>query len=241
MTTYDVLRQLPVARVVGSIHDAERYQAQSLLSHIPPNSVMLFDRGFPSYSFIQTLREHHGGYFLFRCPAQNTFPAIEAFIREGKKEDFILLTPSSNYLRTASTKRRKKANLIQLRVIRLESPDGTVSVLLTNLLNKINFSAEQIIELYSRRWAIEGIIETKGRARDRRVPWKDRQQRPPGTLCRGHYDSDREDSYGARLEEAEFRFWRMPVQKRHHGFSPRGSRSRSRQSAESRHNLLRNP
>jgi hypothetical protein len=156
MTVHDVFRQLPVARVVGSIHDSERDQAQSLLSHIPPNSVQLYDRGFPSYAFIQNLREHHGGYFLFRCPAQSTFPAVEAFIREGKDEDFILLTPSSNYLRHASAKQRRKANLIQLRVIRLESPDGTISVLLTNLLNKNNFSKGQIIELYFRRWAIEG-------------------------------------------------------------------------------------
>lgn len=156
MTAYDVFRQLPVARVVGSIHDSERDQAQSLLSHIPPNSVLLYDRGFPSYAFIQTLREHHKGYFLFRCPAQSTFPAVEAFIREGKDEDFILITPSSNYLRHASAEQRRKANLIQLRVIRLESPDGTISVLLTNLLNKSTFSKEQIIGLYFRRWAIEG-------------------------------------------------------------------------------------
>ncbi len=156
MTAYDVFRQLPVARVVGSIHESERDQAQSLLSHVHRNSVLLFDSGFPSYAFIQNLREHHQGYFLFRCPAQSTFPAVEAFIREGKDEDFILITPSSNYLRHVSVKQRRKANLIQLRVIRLESPDGKISVLLTNLLNKSAFSKEQIIELYFRRWAIEG-------------------------------------------------------------------------------------
>jgi hypothetical protein len=156
MTAYDVFRQLPVARVVGSIHDSERDQAQRLLPHIPPNSVLLYDRGFPSYAFIQTLREQHKGYFLFRCPAQSTFPVVEAFIQEGKDEDFLLLAPSSNYLRHASARQRRKAHLIQLRVIRLESPDGKISVLLTNLLNKNTFSKEQIIELYFRRWAIEG-------------------------------------------------------------------------------------
>lgn len=156
MTAYDVFRQLPVARVVGSANDSERDQAQSLLSHIPSNSVLLYDRGFPSYAFIKTLGEQHQGYFLFRCPAQSTFPAVEAFIREGKDEDFILITPSSHYLRHVNAKQRRKAHLIQLRVIRLESPDGKISVLLSNLLNKNIFSKEQIIELYFRRWAIEG-------------------------------------------------------------------------------------
>ena len=161
MTAYDVFRQLPVARTIGSIHDSERDQARGLLSQIPPKSVLLYDRGFPSYDFIRHLRENHSGYFLIRCPSQSTFPAVEAFVREGKDEDCILLTPSNNYLRHASAKLRRKANLIQLRVIRLQSPDGTVSVLLTNLHNKRTFSKEQIIELYFRRWAIEGHYRTE--------------------------------------------------------------------------------
>lgn len=156
MTAYDVFRQLPVARAVGTIHDSERDQAQSLLPHIPSNSVLLFDRGFPSYPFITHLRENHKGYFIFRCPAQSTFPAVEAFIQQGKDQDFIILTPSSNYLHRANAKQRRRASLIQLRVIRLTHPDGTASVLLTNLLNGKVFPKEQIVALYFRRWAIEG-------------------------------------------------------------------------------------
>lgn len=156
MTAYDVFRQLPIARAVGTINSSERDLAQSLLSLIPSNSVLLFDRGFPSYPFIKHLRENHKGYYLFRCSAQSTFPAVEEFIEQGKDEDFIILTPSSNFLHRARVKERKKAPLIQLRVIRLENPDGTLSVLLTNLLNKKAFPKEQIIDLYFRRWAIEG-------------------------------------------------------------------------------------
>jgi Transposase DDE domain len=156
MTAYDVFRQLPVARAVGTINSSERGLAQSLLSHIPPNSILLFDRGFPSYPFIKHLRENHGGCYIFRCAAQSTFPAVEEFIKRGKDEDFILLTPSSNFLHRTRVKERKKAPLIQLRVIRLQNPDGTLSVLLTNLLNQKAFPQKQIVDLYFRRWAIEG-------------------------------------------------------------------------------------
>jgi hypothetical protein len=44
---------------------------------------------------------------------------------------------------------------IQLRVVRLESPDGTLSVLITNLLNSNLYTSQSIIELYFRRWRIE--------------------------------------------------------------------------------------
>jgi hypothetical protein len=154
-TAYDVFRRLPVARSVVSIHGSEREQAQALLAAVSAGNVLLFDRGYPSYQFINYLRENYNGYFLFRCPAQSTFPAVEAFIRSSLQEDFIIITPSSDYLRRLNAKQRKKAKLIQLRIIKLVSPDGTVSVLLTNLLNQKSFPSDEIISLYFRRWAIE--------------------------------------------------------------------------------------
>ena len=154
-TAYDVFRRLPVARSVVSIHGSEREQARALLPSIPSGSVLLFDRGYPSYELICHLREHHKGYFLFRCPAQSTFPAVEAFVASGHNEGFILIDPSNKYLRGLSARQRRKARIIQLRIIKLISPDGTVSVLLTNLLNKSSFPKEAIIALYFRRWAIE--------------------------------------------------------------------------------------
>ncbi len=40
-------------------------------------------------------------------------------------------------------------------MVRLESPDGTLSVLITNLLNSDLYTSQSIIELYFRRWRIE--------------------------------------------------------------------------------------
>lgn len=154
-TAYDVFRRFPLARSVVSIHGSEREEAQALLPFIPSRSVLLFDRGYPSYELIHYLRENHKGYFLFRCPAESTFSAVEAFVRSGRQEDYIAITPSNKFLQGLSPRQRKKAKGIQLRVIRLVSPDGKISVLLTNLLNKSSFPKEEIIDLYFRRWRIE--------------------------------------------------------------------------------------
>ena len=160
-TAYDVFRRLPIARSVVSIHGSERDEAKALIPFIPADCVLLFDRSYPSYKFIAYLREHYAGYFLFRCPAQSTFPAVEAFVRSGRQEDFILLDPSGKYHKRLSARRRKKTRLIQLRAIRLVSPDGTVSVLLTNLLNQTRFPHQDIIELYFRRWSLEDHYRTE--------------------------------------------------------------------------------
>ena len=155
-TAYDVFRRFSVARSVVSIHGSERQEAQNLLPFIPPGGILLYDRGYPSFEFIAHLRQHYNGYFLFRCPAQSTFPAVEAFLRTHQEESYILLAPSNKYIQKLDIIQRKKAGVIQLRIIKLVSPDGTVSVLLTNLLNKKRFLKKQIIDLYFRRWAVEG-------------------------------------------------------------------------------------
>ena len=154
-TAYDVFRRIPVARTVVSIHGSEREEALSLLDSIHQEAVLLFDRGYPSYHVICSLREHYNGYFIFRCPGKCTFPAVEEFVRSGRKEGYILLHPSNNYLEGLSRRQQKKAKVIQLRIIRLVSPDGTVSVLLTNLLNQSRYPREEIVGLYFRRWEIE--------------------------------------------------------------------------------------
>lgn len=154
-TAYDVFRRFPVARTVASIHGSEREEALNLLASIRPGAVLLFDRGYPSYHLICSLRDHYNGYFIFRCQAKSTFPAVEEFVRSGRQEGYILLHPSNNYMVALSRRQLKKAKVIQLRIIRLLSPDGTVSVLLTNLLNQSRFPGEGIVSLYFRRWEVE--------------------------------------------------------------------------------------
>jgi hypothetical protein len=160
-TAYDVFRRIPVARTVVSIHGSEREEALSLIVSMRPGAVLLFDRGYPSYHLICSLRDHYNGYFIFRCPAKSTFPAVEQFVSSGRQEDYILLHPSNSYLDGLSRRQRKKAKVIQLRIIRLVSPDGTVSVLLTNLLNQSRFPGKDIISLYFRRWEVETNYRTE--------------------------------------------------------------------------------
>lgn len=147
MTAYDVLRRLPVGRTICALQAGdERAQAQSLLPLLPPTSVSLFDRGFPSYGFLHDLH-HHAYRYVMRCPATSTFPAVEAFARSGRAETYLWLTPSDTFKRHLTpTQRRTRASL-RLRAIRLAAPDGTVSGLLTNLVDLRRFPRAAIIAL----------------------------------------------------------------------------------------------
>jgi hypothetical protein len=151
-TAFDVFRRLPLARSISPIHQgSEREDVKDLLPKLPSiPQVRLFDRGYPSYDLIRHLHEHPKQHaFVFRCPAQSTFKAVTQFIQSGKADALIWLDYASQL------KGARAANSIPLRVVRLESPDGTLSVLVTNLLKQNLYPAGSRVELYFRRWRIE--------------------------------------------------------------------------------------
>jgi hypothetical protein len=153
-TLYDVFRRLPVARTIVSIHGSERQEALALQASVPQKSVLLFDRGYPSYELFRFLTTNQQ-YFIFRCAATCTFPAVEAFVKSGKTEATIWITPSNKALARLSPRQRKRLKAIKVRVLLLQHPDGTVSVLITNLFNRRLYPRHDIIDLYFHRWAVE--------------------------------------------------------------------------------------
>jgi hypothetical protein len=158
-TLYDVFRRLPVARTIVSSHGSERDEAVALLPHVPTTSVLLFDRGYPSYDLFRRLTTVDRQFFIFRCAATCTFPAVEAFVKSGKADATIWITPSNKALARLSPRHRKQLKAIKVRVILLQHPDGTVSVLITNLLNRARYSRQDIVDLYFRRWAVENYYK----------------------------------------------------------------------------------
>ncbi len=80
-----------------------------MIPYIPKGGILLFDRGYPSFDLIHFLKNRYSGHFLFRCPAQNTFPAVETFVRSDMNESMIHIEPSGNFLKKAGMKNESKA------------------------------------------------------------------------------------------------------------------------------------
>jgi len=142
-TVYDVFRRLPIARTVQPMAEAnEREEVKALLPQIPSGGVLLFDRGYPSYDLLAHLQHQYWGLWVLRCPASNTFSAVKTFVHSEKTEALLTLTAPTT-------------EAVRLRAIRMDSPSGEVSVLLTNLPDDERFPAQAVRDLYWRRWAVE--------------------------------------------------------------------------------------
>ena len=151
-TVYDVFRRIPVGRIVQEVYSSERKHAMALLEKIPQGSIVMFDRGYPSFEMLKTFHEQYQtGFYVMRCSGSNTFPAVEEFLDSQKDEDVVTIHPSDKFLKRNPG---YSGGGLRVRVIRLESPDGTISAILTNL-PRSNASAKDIIDLYYRRWEIE--------------------------------------------------------------------------------------
>ncbi len=137
------------------IGGSEREEMKKLMPRIPEKSVNLFDRGYPSFDGFDWLRSNYSGYWLFRCPASRTFPVVEKFVESGRQETVACIKPSKKAKQKIEICRRRSLKALKVRIVRLVSPEGEISVLLTNLFNKKKYPADEIVGLYFKRWRVE--------------------------------------------------------------------------------------
>jgi len=153
-TIYDVFRRLPIAKTVVACDSSERTEALKMLHRVPPDNLIMFDRGYPGYDIIRKLVRNYSGHFLFRCPAKNSFLALKEFVESNKTDAIIFINPpNERQKKTLSSKSSSES--IKLRAIKLQSPGGELSILLTDLFDTEIYSETSLQSLYYKRWGIE--------------------------------------------------------------------------------------
>lgn len=154
-TLYDVFRRIPIARTIVPIDGSERAEAMAMAPLIPPGALVMFDRGYPGFELFFDLCARQS-LFLFRCSAKRTtFSEVFTFIQSGKAQGVVDIAPSRTFLAKLPRRKRHGVKPIQLRVIRMDHPDGSVSALLTNLMDPAEYACDAMTDLYRRRYRIE--------------------------------------------------------------------------------------
>lgn len=156
MTAYDVLAEIPLHIEVMPVNTSERTIAQTIIGSLPQGAILIHDRGFPSFKYQYFLHHNYNGHYLIRCPATETFPAVVRFMQSSLQEDIITITPSDSFLAEIEPELRSSVLPLTVRALRFKSPtDGTVSVLLTTLLDMELYPYDELVDLYFKRWPIE--------------------------------------------------------------------------------------
>lgn len=147
---YDVLNRMALDAHLSPRCIAERELALRHLKKAQEKDLIIYDRGYYSYGLIKAHVEKKID-FLFRAKADLII--VKAFIASGKKTQVVQITPGK-YI--AKAERGSTDNTpIELRLIRVELPDGEIEVLATSLLDPEKYPSEQFKALYFERWKIE--------------------------------------------------------------------------------------
>jgi len=179
------------AIAIGGWQDCERALMESILERIPDDALLLLDRGFFSYSLWKKLVSR-GVRLLAR-------------IKSHMKLKPLRHLPDGSYLAKvyrSTHDRNKDRDGIVVRVIEYTHTDprrvgcGEKHRLITNLLDPVEYPAEELVCLYHERWEIELVFDEQKTHQDPRrasKPANLRSQTPEGVrqevyaLSLGHF------------------------------------------------------
>jgi hypothetical protein len=152
---YDVLNEITLDAVLDNLNKGERELALRHTHRWKKKDLIIYDRGYPSYDFIN---EHVklGVDCLIRVTIAN-FSIATAFVSGGKKSIVIEIYPPKNH--SFKGKDYNKNSPLKVRLLWIELPGGEVEVLITTLLDSKKYPAKLFKELYFLRWGVETFYD----------------------------------------------------------------------------------
>lgn len=157
----DILNNLILYPQMVPYRYGELPAAYDMLGQInfPSDMLLIFDRNFSNYKIIAllTMREKPLKYVI---RAKDSLNIVREFLKTGKKEAIVEMKPtpaireglkSCGFIISAE-------HVIKTRLIKVELENGTIEVLMTNLLKADGYRHREFKDLYAKRWGVETNI-----------------------------------------------------------------------------------
>ncbi len=122
--------------------------ANQLWREIPDRSLTLVDRGAPLPALVQLTMSGEQKHFLTRLKSRTTFKVVKKL---GRNDSLVEVTLS----RQACKENPQLPTTVCLRLIGYQRRGFRPAMLLTSLLDAVQYPASEVIELYHERWEIE--------------------------------------------------------------------------------------
>lgn len=152
---YDVLNRIVLDAVLDNVNSSERELALKHKTHWKKNDLIIYDRGYPSYDFINEHLTARVDALARVRKNQNT--AVITFINSKKRTAIVDILPHKEQDFTA--KQCDKKTTIKVRLVRVDLPSGEIEILMTTLLDSQIYPSSMFKELYFRRWGIETFYD----------------------------------------------------------------------------------
>ena len=148
---YDVLNHQVIDSTIQPNNTSEKKCAAQHLQYSKDNDLIIYDRGYPSF-WLYALHTALKRKFCMRAKT-NQCLLVKAFINSHEKQTVVTYKPNKTSIKTCEENKLSTAP-ITLRLIRIDLPSG-VEVLITNLMDSVEYNASVFKSLYHQRWGIE--------------------------------------------------------------------------------------
>jgi hypothetical protein len=148
---YDVLNNFVIDSDLSSMNVTERDQALMFQSYWQANDLIIYDRGYPGFYFFKSHLQQSIN-FLCRIKVNHNNVVVD-FVNSKKKSAVVEWAP--NHRKSSHRPDYDKNERIEIRLIRVELPNGEIEILATSLLDSKKYPTNIFKELYFKRWAVE--------------------------------------------------------------------------------------
>ncbi len=152
---YDVLNRFAIDGVLAPLSTGESVLALKHLAFAKANDLIIYDRGYPSFNLIYEHFEK-GVDFLIRVKADFSNLTRE-FHKSGLQSAMVRMQPGKNI--NLSDKPYSKDTYKEVRLVRVELPDGEAEILISSLFETQKYPNSLFKELYFLRWGIETFYD----------------------------------------------------------------------------------
>ena len=160
-TVYDVLNRVVID---SSLNKYSNYEVDLAIKHLPltnDNDLLIYDRGYPSFRHLAHLAKANKK-FVMRCSSVSFKDARDMLKGNGSSDRTITLKVHSGKAKEIENFNLPKE--IKVRFVRVVLETGEYEVLVTNLLDKVEFPTDEFAYIYYLRWGVEefyGIIKNR--------------------------------------------------------------------------------
>ena len=152
---YDVLNKYVLDSQLSPKSIGERALGLLHIEKSKTDDLIIYDRGYPAYDFIDTHCRKEIDYLM---RVKVSFSKVtKIFIASTKRSQIVEIYPRHNL--DVSKKQYDKDTPIKVRLIRVDLPSGETELLITSLLDSKKYSYKTFKELYFKRWGVETFYD----------------------------------------------------------------------------------
>jgi hypothetical protein len=154
---FDVLNKITIDAVISPKKVGERELANFHFMKLMHDDLVLMDRGYPAYWLFNAIGAMKAN-FCARV-SHKKWKVVKKFYKSGQFESIVKLK-SSPISKRKSIEMGLETGPMKVRLIRVPLDTGKTEILMTSLLDKKLYPAEEFKSLYHLRWPVEEDYKT---------------------------------------------------------------------------------